>query len=113
MGETLFSKIIDKSIPADIIHEDDLCVAFRDVVPQAPVHFLVVPRKPIKRLADIEAEDASLLGHIHTVIADLARQENIADAYRVVVNSGAGAGQSVFHLHFHVLGGRTFAWPPG
>ena len=113
MEETLFSKIIDKSIPADIIHEDDLCVAFRDAAPQAPVHFLVVPRKPIARLADIQEDDAALIGHIHVVIAQLARQEHIADAYRVVVNSGADAGQSVFHLHFHVLGGRSFAWPPG
>ena len=113
MGATIFSRIIDNSIPADIIHEHDLCVAFRDATPQAPVHFLVVPRKPIARLADLEAVDAALIGHLYIVIAQLARQENVADAYRVVVNSGADAGQSVFHLHFHVLGGRTFSWPPG
>ena len=113
MGDTIFSKIIAGDIPADIIHEDDLCVAFRDASPQAPVHFLVVPRKPISRLADLQPADEALVGHIYSVITGLARQENIADAYRVVVNSGAGAGQSVFQLHFHVLGGRDFSWPPG
>ena len=112
-GHELFSKIIDKSIPADIIYEDDICIAFRDIAPQAPVHFLVVPRKPIERIATLAEEDESIVGHIHTVIAKLAESENIGDAFRVVSNSGADAGQSVFHLHFHVLGGRTLAWPPG
>ena len=113
MSETIFSRIISKEIPADIIYEDEQCLAFRDANPQAPVHFLVVPRKPVPRLQDLTPADAPLIGHIHTVIVKLAEQEEIADAYRVVVNSGAEAGQSVFHLHYHVLGGRPFAWPPG
>ena len=113
MSDTIFGRIINKEIPADIIHEDELCVAFRDANPQAPVHFLVVPRKPVARLQDLVPEDMPLIGHIHIVIAKLAEQEEIAGAYRVVVNSGAEAGQSVFHLHYHVLGGRPFAWPPG
>ncbi len=81
--------------------------------PQAPIHFLVLPRKAIARLQDLDPEDQELIGHIHTVITRLADQEGIADGYRVVVNSGASAGQSVFHLHFHVLGGRSLGWPPG
>ena len=113
MGETIFAKIIAGEIPADIIYEDDSCVAFRDANPQAPVHFLVVPRKPIERLQTMNTEDEGLIGHIHSVITQLVEQEKIADAYRVVVNSGSGAGQTVFHLHFHVLGGRSLSWPPG
>ena len=113
MSDTIFMKIINKEIPSDIIHEDDECVAFRDVNPQAPVHFLVVPRKPIPKLQDLSPEDEGLIGHIHRVITQLAEQEGIAEGYRVVVNSGPSAGQSVFHLHFHVLGGRPMHWPPG
>lgn len=113
MSATIFTKIINKEIPADIIYEDDQCVAFRDVNPQAPVHFLVVPRQPIARLQDLTLDDEDLIGHIHGVITKLADQEEIAEGYRVVVNSGASAGQSVFHLHFHVLGGRPMSWPPG
>ena len=113
MSDTIFAKIIRKEIPADIIHEDEQCVAFRDVNPAAPVHFLVVPRKPIVRLQDLGPEDRELIGHIHLVITKLVEKEEIADGYRVVVNSGASAGQSVFHLHFHVLGGRSLGWPPG
>ena len=113
MSDTIFARIINKEIPADIIYEDDQCVAFRDANPQAPVHFLVVPRKPIPRLQDLVPEDSELIGHIHQVITRLAASEGIADGYRVVVNSGASAGQSVFHLHYHVLGGRDMGWPPG
>ena len=113
MGETIFAKIVAGEIPADIIFEDDSCVAFRDANPQAPVHFLVVPRKPIERLQTMTAADEALIGHIHAVITQLVEQEHISEAYRVVVNSGAGAGQTVYHLHFHVLGGRDFDWPPG
>ncbi|UCH09789.1 MAG: histidine triad nucleotide-binding protein [Fidelibacterota bacterium] len=113
MSDTIFMKIINKEIPSDIIHEDDQCVAFRDVNPQAPVHFLVVPRKAIPRLQDLSPEDEPLIGHIHSVITLLADKEGIAEGYRVVANSGASAGQSVFHLHFHVLGGRPMHWPPG
>ncbi len=113
MGETLFGKIIAGEIPADIIYEDDQCMAFRDVNPQAPVHFLVIPRKEIPKLQEMVDEDAAVIGHIHQVITQLTQQEGIADGYRVVTNSGAVAGQSVFHLHFHVLGGRPMSWPPG
>ncbi|MFC1746973.1 histidine triad nucleotide-binding protein [Candidatus Neomarinimicrobiota bacterium] len=113
MSETLFTRIINKEIPAEIIHEDEWCIAFRDVNPQAPVHFLVVPRKPVPRLQDISADDAATIGHIHSVITRLSVSEGIEDGYRVVVNNGETAGQSVFHLHFHVMGGRGFAWPPG
>jgi len=113
MSDTIFGKIINKEIPADIIYEDEQCVAFRDVNPQAPVHFLVVPRKPIPKLQDLDAEDEALIGYLHLVITRLVEQEGIADGYRVVVNSGSSAGQSVFQLHFHVLGGRPMHWPPG
>ena len=113
MSDTIFAKIINKEIPADIIFEDQHCVAFRDANPQAPVHFLVVPRKPIAKHQDLAPADESLVGHLHGVITRLVVQEGIADGYRIVVNSGATAGQSVYHLHFHVLGGRTMRWPPG
>ena len=113
MSETIFAKIIDKEIPADIVYEDEQCVAFRDVNPQAPVHFLVVPRKAIDKLQNMTPEDEALIGHLHSVITKLADQEGIGDGYRVVVNSGVTAGQTVFHLHFHVLGGRPMHWPPG
>lgn len=113
MSDTIFGKIIKHEIPADIIYEDDQCLAFRDVNPQAPVHFLVIPKQAIPRLQDITPADQNLIGHIHGVITKLVVQESIEEAYRVVANSGAGAGQSVFHLHFHVLGGRPMSWPPG
>lgn len=113
MGDTIFGKIIAGEIPADIIYEDEHCMAFRDVNPQAPVHFLVIPRKEITKLQEMTNEDEALIGHIHQVITKLTHQEGIADGYRVVTNSGAVAGQSVFHLHFHVLGGRPMSWPPG
>jgi len=111
--DTIFSKIIQREIPADIIYEDDRCLAFRDIAPQAPVHVLLIPKKPIPRLADATAEDAALLGHLMVTAGEIARQEGVGDAFRVAVNSGAAAGQSVFHLHLHILGGRSFDWPPG
>ena len=110
---TLFEKIMAREIPADIVHEDDLCVAFRDVNPQAPVHVLIVPRKPIDRVANAEAEDIPALGHLLQVSGKIAEQLGCQDAYRLVVNNGADAGQSVFHLHVHLLAGRPLAWPPG
>ncbi len=114
MAETIFSKIIRKEIPAKLVHEDDLCLAFHDVSPQAPVHVLVIPKKPVPSLEQLAAEDALLLGHLWLVIPQLARQLGIAEGgYRVVVNCGADGGQSVDHLHFHILGGRQLAWPPG
>ena len=113
MSETIFMKIIKGEVPADIIYEDDRCLAFRDVQPQAPVHFLVIPRKEIASLQEATREDEALIGHLHGVIRRLAEREGIAEGYRVVTNVGRPGGQSVFHLHFHVLGGRTMAWPPG
>ena len=112
MAEPLFSKIIDREIPADIIFEDDQCLAFRDINPQAPTHFLVIPKKPIPKLSDAGAEDASLLGHLLLIASQVAKQEGLED-FRLNVNNGAGASQTVFHLHVHVLGGRSFSWPPG
>jgi histidine triad (HIT) family protein len=113
MNETLFSKIIAREIPADIVYEDDLCLAFRDINPQAPLHLLVIPKKPIPRLADATSEDESLLGHLLLVANDVAQKEGLGDHYRLVLNNGSGAGQSVFHLHVHILAGRSFSWPPG
>lgn len=110
---TIFKKIIDKEIPADIVHEDELCLAFRDIQPQAPVHVLVIPKKEIASLADIDDDDLSLMGHIQLVIRTLAEQMGLEDGYRVVVNCGADGGQSVDHLHYHLLGGRGLSWPPG
>ncbi len=110
---TLFDKIISKEIPADILYEDDQCLAFRDIAPQAPTHFLVIPKKPIRSVTELADQDAPLMGHLWRVIRDLAEQEDLAGGYRVVVNCGSDGGQSVDHLHFHVLGGRSMTWPPG
>lgn len=110
---TLFEKIIAREIPADVVHEDEHCVAFRDVNPQAPTHVLVVPRKPIVSMNEVTAEDHKLLGHIWCVIPRLARQLELSGGYRVVVNCGSDGGQTVDHLHFHLLGGRAMNWPPG
>lgn len=114
MTETIFSKIIRREIPAKIVYEDEQCLAFHDVQPQAPVHVLVIPKKPIVSLEQLAAEDAPLLGHLWMVIPQLARELGVADSgYRVVVNCGPQGGQSVDHLHFHILGGRNMTWPPG
>ncbi|MBL05970.1 MAG: histidine triad nucleotide-binding protein [Planctomycetota bacterium] len=109
---TIFQKIIDKEIPADIVYEDEEALAFRDIQPQAPTHVLVIPRKPIANVAAMDAGDKELLGHLLWVAGEVARQEGLED-YRLVTNNGEGAGQSVFHLHVHLLGGRTLGWPPG
>lgn len=113
MTETIFSKIINREIPADIVYEDDLALAFRDVNPQAPVHILVVPKQAIPRLADAKQEHQELLGHLLLVAAKIADQEGYGDAFRLVVNNGEKVGQTVFHLHVHILAGRSFGWPPG
>lgn len=113
MTETIFSKIIDREIPADIVYEDERCLAFRDVNPQAPIHILVVPKQPIARLADAGDGDRDILGHLLLTANRVAEQEGISDAYRLVINNGEKAGQSVFHLHVHILAGRAFSWPPG
>lgn len=111
--KTIFKRIIDREIPADIVYEDDDCLAFNDVNPQAPVHVLVIPKKEIRSLADLEDSDAPLMGHLLLVIRKLAREMNLDDGYRVVANTGKDGGQSVDHLHFHLLGRRPLIWPPG
>ena len=110
---TIFGRMIRREIPADIVYEDDLCLAFRDINPQAPIHVLLIPKKEIARLADAQPEDQALLGHLLLAANKVARQLGVQDAYRVVVNNGAGAGQSVLHLHLHILAGRPMRWPPG
>lgn len=111
--DTIFSKIIRKEIPADIVYEDEWAIAFRDISPQAPVHILVIPKKPIPRLADADAHDKPLLGHLLMTVKQIAEQEDLEDGYRVVINTGADGGQTVYHLHLHLLGGRALTWPPG
>ena len=114
MADTIFSKIIRREIPAKIVHDDQHCLAFHDVSPQAPVHVLVIPKKPIESLDQIAASDAELLGHMWITIPQIARQLGLSEnGYRVVVNCGREGGQSVDHLHFHILGGRPLRWPPG
>jgi histidine triad (HIT) family protein len=113
MAGTIFKKIINKETPAKIVYEDDQCLAFHDVAPQAPTHVLVIPKKEIESLDDLADEDEALMGHIWMVIRNLARELGLGDGYRVVVNCGRDGGQSVDHLHFHVLGGRSLKWPPG
>ena len=109
---TLFSKIIAGEIPSDRVYEDDQCIAFRDINPAAPTHVLVIPRKEIPRLDAMEPAAEGLVGHLMRVATRVAKQEGLDD-FRVVVNNGAGAGQTVFHLHLHVIGGRAMSWPPG
>jgi histidine triad (HIT) family protein len=113
MQDNLFLKIIEKKIPAKIAYEDDRCVAFHDINPQAPTHVLIVPRKVIATHEDIKEEDRDLLGHLHLVAAKLARQLGLKDGYRLVLNCKEQAGQTVPHLHIHLLGGRAMKWPPG
>ncbi|NBB87745.1 MAG: HIT domain-containing protein [Bacteroidetes bacterium] len=110
---TLFQKIIDRDVPADIVHEDERCIAFRDINPQAPTHLLIVPRKPIPTLDDLEPEDAELVGHLFLVAKQLAAEEGLTEGYRTVFNCGDHGQQSVYHLHLHLLGGRQLSWPPG
>jgi histidine triad (HIT) family protein len=110
---TIFGKIINREIPAQIVYEDDDCLAFRDVNPQAQTHVLLIPKQEIPRLSDASAEDAAVLGHLMIVAGKIARDLGVADAFRLVVNNGADAGQSVFHLHLHILAGRKLTWPPG
>ena len=110
----LFSRSPAKEISAKIVHEDDRAIAFEDINPQAPTHVLIVPRRHIAGLNDVAAEDAALLGHLQLVAAQIAHQRGIAESgYRTVLNTGRGAGQSIFHLHLHLLGGRGLRWPPG
>jgi histidine triad (HIT) family protein len=112
-GPTIFDKILDGSIPAKFIHEDDKCVAFMDVAPQAPTHFLVIPRKRIAMIEEAEDGDAELLGHLLLTAKKVAKEQGLAKGYRLVINNGEEGGQAVYHLHIHVLGGRQLSWPPG
>lgn len=113
VAETIFSKIIRKEIPADIVYEDNLAIAFKDVNPQAPVHILVIPKEPIAKLSDAESKDHALMGHLLLTAKRVAEQVGLADGYRIVINTGPDGGQTVYHLHLHILGGRPMQWPPG
>ena len=110
---TIFTKIIDKEIPAEILHEDDLCLAFRDINPQAPTHFLVIPKKEIVSLAELNDDDQQIVARCVLVASKVAAEQGLDGDYRLVANTGGDGGQDVPHLHFHVLGGRKMTWPPG
>ena len=109
MSDTIFGKIVSGEIPSEFIYEDEHCVAINDVNPQAPVHVLVIPRRGIPRLVDAQAQDQDLLGHLLLAAGKIARQLGVAEAFRLIINNGSGAGQTVFHLHLHIIAGRTFA----
>lgn len=112
LADTIFGRILRGEIPCEAVYEDAQCLAFRDIQPQAPVHVLVIPREPLVNLADAEPRHQALLGHLLLVAAQVARQEGLS-SWRTVINNGAEAGQTVFHLHVHVIGGRPLLWPPG
>ena len=109
MADTIFGKIVRGEIPADKLHEDEHCIAIRDIHPRAPVHLLVIPRKPIPRLVDASPEDQALLGHLMLVAAQPAEQHGVGNSFRLLVNNGEGAGQTVFHLHLHILGNDKYS----
>jgi histidine triad (HIT) family protein len=111
--ETIFSKIIRREIPADIVYEDELAIAFIDVNPQAPVHILVIPKQPIKSLADVTAQNQELMGHLLVTAQQVALNAGLTNGYRLVINTGNDGGQTVSHIHLHILGGRQMTWPPG
>jgi len=113
MSDTVFTKIINREISADIVYEDDRALAFRDINPQAPTHILVIPKKPIPSLATAEDADQDLVGYLLLIVKKVAAQEGLDNGYRVVINNGAEGGQTVDHLHLHILGGRSMQWPPG
>lgn len=113
MPKTIFQKIIDREIPARIAHEDDRCIAIHDIQPQAPTHVLVIPKKPLVRIAEASADDQALLGHLLLTAASLAKSLSLSKGFRIVINNGPDGGESVPHLHVHLLGGRQLSWPPG
>jgi histidine triad (HIT) family protein len=114
MMSTIFKKIIDKEIPADIVHEDEQCIAFRDIDPKAPTHIILIPKKEIPSMAEIDENDKELIGHLYLVASKIAKDEGVSDSgYRLVVNTNKEGGQEVYHLHVHLLGGRQMNWPPG
>jgi len=112
MDRNIFLEIVEGKIPAQIIYQDEECLAFRDINPQAPTHILIIPRKVIRTHADVQPEDEALLGHLHIAAAKIAKEEGL-ESYRLVINCNEGAGQTVPHLHLHLLGGRGLDWPPG
>src|SRR5262245_27732801 len=112
MSKTIFAKIIDREIPAKVEYEDDRVIAIQDINPAAPTHLLIIPKKPIDRIHNMSKDDSALVGHMMWAATELARKLGLID-YRLVMNNGAGAGQSVFHIHLHLLAGRAFEWPPG
>jgi len=113
MTKTLFARIIDREIPAQIVYEDELSLAFRDINPQAPIHILIIPKQPIAQVEQMTLEDRALLGHLLWVATEVARSLQVLEGYRLVINNGADGGQTVFHLHVHLLAGRALGWPPG
>ena len=113
MSLTLFEKIINREIPAEIIYEDDISIVIEDINPQAPTHLLIIPKKVIPKLSDASTEDQDILGHLMLVAGKIAKQLELDETFRLVINNGAKAGQSVFHLHLHLLSGRPLNWPPG
>lgn len=112
-NDTIFGKILRGEIPADVVHEDEHCLAFRDIDPQAPVHIVIIPKRHIAKLSDADIEDRVLLGHLLHVASKIAESEGLEGQFRININNGEKAGQLVFHLHVHLLGGRDFGWPPG
>jgi histidine triad (HIT) family protein len=113
MGKTLFEKIMTGEIPGQIEYEDDLCIALRDINPQAPTHLLIIPRKPIPRVGEATTEDQATLGHLLLKAGQIARNLNLENGFRIVINNGEDGGETVPHLHVHLLGGRPLDWPPG
>lgn len=111
--KTIFARIIDREIPAKIVYEDDQSLAFHDVNPQAPVHILIIPKRPIDRIENLAPGDREVVGHLVWVASKIAKDQQLSDGYRLVFNNGDDAGQTVFHIHLHLLGGRRMAWPPG
>jgi len=109
MADSIFTRIINRELPSEIIYEDEHCIAIKDIAPKAPVHLLIIPRKPIPKLCDASGEDLALLGHLLLAASAVARQVGVEEAFRVIVNNGAGAGQTVFHLHLHLLAGKQFS----
>ncbi len=111
--KTIFKRIIDREIPAKIIHEDELSLAFHDVSPQAPVHILIIPKKEITSIAELQPEDAPLMGHLFQVVQKIAQEQGLTNGFRTVINTGRDGGQTVHHLHIHLMGKRALSWPPG
>ncbi len=111
--KTVFQRIIDREIPAQIVYEDEVCLAFKDIHPQAPTHLIVIPKRAIARLDDLTGEDEATVGHLFVAMRKISEQLDLDSGYRVVINNGRDAGQEVMHIHFHMLAGRKFGWPPG